>query len=232
MVLALKLVLLTISSLSYNNNDIMLKRQALLSPCSAIWLRWGRITPSKSTLLPGLKHRIRLVFSSCCLSWKRLFPNTHKASKAPSDGWDSGDGAKAPRPGRGESLWCRLAVFWRKRAKPMSSCAPGQTRFITVSPTCLRVPKVCHCLPGSDPGVVARQPLRAQTCFLNCIFAVSGVLRPWGAEVGAQGGRRGTGCARKEWKMSPSVFLRGKAGSWGVLWGRLQPWDEPGRMQK
>lgn len=89
-----------------------------------------------------------------------------KASEFPSDGWDGGDGVKAPRPGRGESPQYRLAVFFRKTAKPGSSFAPGQTRFIAVSPTCVWVPKVCRCLPGSDLEAAARQLLRAQTCFL------------------------------------------------------------------
>lgn len=142
--------------------------------------------------------------------WKRLFPDTLKASEARSGGWDSGDGAEAPQPGRGESPRCR-------RTKPMSSCAPGQTRFIAASPTCLRVPKACHCLPGSDPGAVARQLLRAQTCFLDCVFAVSGVLGPRGAEVGAQGGRARSGSAHKEREMSPSVFLRGAGAFCGTV---------------
>lgn len=103
MVLALKLVLLTISSLSYNNNDIMLKRQTLLSPRSAIWLCWGRITPSKSTLLPGLKRRIHLGFSSCCLSEKGFSPTRLKPQRLAVMGGTAGMVQKPHRRAEGRA---------------------------------------------------------------------------------------------------------------------------------
>lgn len=158
-----------------------------------------------------------------------------KASEVPSDGWDGGDSMKAPRPGRGESPQYHLAVFFRKTAKLRSSFAPGQTRFIAVSPTCVWVPKVCRCLPGSDLGAVTRQLLRAQTCFVlphlplrGCSLAATRLHR---AEVRARGGWIGTGSDRGEQEMSPSPLPWGKARSWCVV-VLSQPWDESGRRQK
>lgn len=110
--------------------------------------------------------------------------------------------------------------FLKKNSKTTFSFAPGQTEFITVSPTCLWVPEVCHCLAGSDLGAVARQTLRAQTCFY-LIFAVLGLF-PWQcwdcmeqrSEPGEENGW--TGSAHREGERSPSTLLWGKTTSWDV----------------
>lgn len=83
---------------------------------------------------------------------------------------------------------CCLTVFGRKNSKThVWRCTWTNTIYHSTT-TCLQVPKVCRCLPGRDPGVMARQLLMAQTCFLSCIChfggAHSAVLMLHGAEVG------------------------------------------------
>lgn len=206
-----------------------LEGQCALSPHLAIWLCWGRITPSKSTLLRGISCRTHLVFPSCCLNWKSLFPNMLKASKSPSDGWDGGDCAKAPQPGGGESPWYHTPIFQRKTAKPVSSFAPGQTRFITVSPTCLRVPEVTRerwldsCL---QPKLV----------FLSHICRFGGA--PPGSAETAQREGQSPGRANGD-RLCPQGVgdkpLRPPVGGsrdLRCLQCHSQPWDESGRLQK
>lgn len=75
------------SSLSYNNNEITLKRQTLRShPLRPSAFAGGEWLPANLPCNQRWRRGIHLVFSSRCLNCIRLFPNALKASKAPGDG--------------------------------------------------------------------------------------------------------------------------------------------------
>lgn len=117
MVLALKLALLTGSSLSYNNNEITLKRQTLRShPLRPSAFAGGEWLPANLPCNQRRRRGSRIVFSSRCLNCIRLFPNTLKASKAPGDGVGRRERPSARR--RGEARGTASQFSEEKQQKP------------------------------------------------------------------------------------------------------------------